>query len=322
VQLSVIEERHALRDPLPTAHGTITIRDCLVVTATAAGHSGSGEAAPLPGFGLETHTEARSQLRAWSTSGRQPTTPAAAAAVACAYDQLEAARHGTTLDGLLGGHAPITSPLAVQALVGSPDPGTVARMTAAAVADGHRAVKLKVAAADPARDIERVTAAAETLAGAALLRLDANQGWSLGRAEQVLSAVAHLGIDLVEEPTATLADFAPLGAAVGLDIAADEHLVDAAAAERIVEDRLSAALVLKPAVLGGPRSTHLLAQRARAAGLRCIVSSFIDGPVGLRAARDLALAVDPHGVHGVGTAGLFTDPFPADVVARGGSLHR
>lgn len=315
--------RHQLHlsSPLVTAHGTISVRDLVVVTAEDGGHHGSGEAAPLPGFGLETLEEARSQLASWADGGAFPTTPAAASAAHCALSQLHAAQEGTSLDGFLTGKPPATQPLAVQALVGASEPREVAVATAQAITAGHRAVKLKVAAGPAEQDIERVHAAHAELPAGGLLRLDANQGWTRTEAEGVLGSIAHLDVDLVEEPTADIEDFRPL-AGCGTRVAADEHLTDPRAVEAVIKDCLVDALVLKPAVLGGPQAAFDLAQLAKARGQQCIVSSFIDGPVGLRAVRDLALAIDPDGVHGIGTATLFADSFPPDVTPRRGALHR
>ncbi|MDG2112718.1 MAG: o-succinylbenzoate synthase [Actinomycetota bacterium] len=321
MRLNVETHRLHLLAPMPTAHGTITARDLVMVTAEEGAHSGAGEAAPLPGFGLESLGEATDQLRRWADSGTFPDTPAAAAAAHCALDQLRAAQRGTSLDGLLRDKQPSPGPLAIQALIADPEPDRVAQVTSAAIDAGHSAVKLKVAVAPVAVDIDRIHAAHAHLPSGTLLRLDANQGWTREEAEHVLDAVAHIGIDLIEEPTAELSDFGPL-AEHGVRVAADEHLVDPAAVVAVVEGRLAEVLVLKPATLGGPRATYDLARHAIDNGLSCIVSSFIDGPTGLRAARDLAIAVDPDGVHGVGTATLFSEPLPPDVTPRRGALHR
>jgi len=136
----------------------------------------------------------------------------------------------------------------------------------------------------------------------------------------VLCPVGHLDIEFIEEPTPPPADWAQISRTVGLRVAADEHLRDPAALNRLVEVGAIEVAVLKPAVLGGPHATYDLARRAAMRGVRSVVSTCICGPAGLRIARDTAVAADPRGVHGIGTATLFADPMPEDVTPAGGYL--
>jgi len=312
VRIEVTTQELELAAPLSTGHGVIERRQLTIVTVSDGDHVGRGEAAPLPGFGLESPAEAHAALRSWAEGGRQPSTPSARGAAACALHELELDRRGI---------ARPSGPLHVQALVGAPEPDGVAEACRSATRRRHRAVKLKVGALSPSDDIDRVIAARSSLSPDVLLRLDANQAWDLSTAQQVLTALDGVAIDLVEEPTPNPADWTTLEEATGLAIAADESLTDIDRSHELISSGRARAVLLKPAVLGGPRQTIELAERASEAGVRMIVSSFIDGPIGLRCTRDVALLAAPDEIHGIGTAELFVEDLPLDVTPIGGALH-
>ena len=338
MQVTLREFELALARPLLTAHGSITVRRGIEVRAGEDACVGAGEAAPLPGFGVETYDEALAALKRWAEypEGEPPSEPCAAAAVESALTQLDAEIEGVTLSTLLTEAAPKQRRIATHALVSDLDPEAAAQRAAHAAAAGHLAVKLKVAAPDhtgpggngtdgSARmsitdQSVRIAHVRRALPAGVALRLDANGGWDRSTAVKVLRPVGHLDIEFIEEPTPQPADWAQISRTVGLRVAADEHLRHADALDRLIEVGAIEVAVLKPAVLGGPHATYDLARRAAMRGVRSVVSSFICGPAGLRIARETAVAVDPRGVHGIGTASLFAEPMPEDVTPAGGYL--
>jgi len=335
VQVTLREFELALARPLQTAHGSITVRRGIEVRAGGDACVGVGEAAPLPGFGVETYDESLAALERWAEDpeGEPPSEPCAAAAVESALTQLDAEIEGVTLSALLAEAAPKQRRIATHALVSDLDPEAAAQRAAHAAATGHLAVKLKVAAhhhddsgGDGSATMSltdqsvRIAHVRRALPAGVALRLDANGGWDRSTAVKVLRPVGHLDIEFIEEPTPQPADWAQISRTVGIGVAADEHLRDVSALDRLIEVGAIEVAVLKPAVLGGPHAVYDLARRAAMRGVRSVVSSFICGPAGLRIARDTAVAVDPRGVHGIGTATLFADPMPEDVTPSDGYL--
>ena len=333
MQVTLREFELPLLQPLLTAHGPIAVRQGIEVRVGDNACVGTGEAAPLPGFGVETYDEALAALERWAKNpdGEPPREPCAAAAVESALTQLDAEIEGVTLSTLLAEHPPTKRRIATHALVSDLDPEAAAQRAAHAAAAGHLAVKLKVAAhahadgngsaaATIAEQSVRIAHVRHSLPAGVALRLDANGGWDRATAVKVLRPVGHLDIEFIEEPTPQAADWAQISRTVGLPVAADEHLRDADALDRLIAVGAIEVAVLKPAVLGGPHATYDLARRAAMRGVRSVVSSFICGPAGLRIARETAVAVDPHGVHGIGTATLFAEPLPEDVTPAGGYL--
>ncbi len=373
MKITLSEVELPLKAPLTTAHGTMSARRIIKVSATENDNAGHSEAAPLPGFGLETYEEALTQLQRWAKPGNQqdlPQTPVARAAAAGALANLDAAMESITLTELLAGSVagdqasassdPSVSPassgaspigpgassadepqrLAVQALVSASDPEAAGQQSAEAAAAGHLAVKLKVGAppgkagssptgvgSQPSSvrsEIIRIATVRHVLPAAVALRLDANGGWDLSTASKVLRAVAGLDIDFVETPTGRPADWAQLARRTGARIAADEHLSGPGAAEaldQLIEAGAIEVAVLKPATVGGPQAAFDLACRASVRGVSAVVSSFMCGTDGLRIARDVALAVAPNLVHGIGTGALYAQPLAADVMPDGGYLR-
>lgn len=303
-----------LRTPLVTAHGSTTERHVIEISVRDGTFCGYGEAAPLPGFGLESFQEAEAGLQNWVRDPEQlPASPAALSGAVTALEYLELQKEGICL--------PAAS-IAVQALVGASEASDVEAQVARAVASGYSAVKLKVATTKTSVDIDRIQVAAAVTNGETLLRLDANGGWSSDEALKVLTAVSDTEIELIEEPTRDPSEWREIGTRTGLKVGADEQLTDRLQIDRILELEAAQTFVLKPSVLGGPESTRQLASRAQDHNVRVLISSLLEGPIGLRTARDLAIELAPQEIHGLGTAALFIEDLPEDVSPVNGRIFR
>ena len=303
-----------LRTPLVTAHGSTTERHVIEISVRDGTFCGYGEAAPLPGFGLESFQDAEAGLQNWVRDPEQlPASPAALSGAVTALEYLQLQKEGIRL--------PAAS-IAVQALVGASEASDVEAQVARAVASGYSAVKLKVATTKTSVDIDRIQVAAAVTNGETLLRLDANGGWSPDEALKVLTAVSDTEIELIEEPTRDPSEWREISTRTGLKVGADEQLTDRLQIDRILELEAAQTFVLKPSVLGGPESTRQLASLAQDHNVRVLISSLLDGPIGLRTARDLAIELAPQEIHGLGTAALFIEDLPEDVSPINGRIFR
>ena len=297
-----------------TAHGTTTDRRIIEITAKQDGFVGYGEAAPLPSFGAETFEETQTALTEWSKNPDSlPDPPVARSGAAAALDHLHQAKSQTPLQ---------PGAVAVQALIGGLETASVERQISDAINDGYRAVKLKVAATDTASDIERIDLAISLSESQVLLRLDANGGWTKRQALAVLTSVEASRIALVEEPTSDPSNWGKIKEETGIRVAADEHLTDRQQIDRLIELEAAQTFVIKPSILGGPPATRVIAALAATNDIDIVISSFLDGPIALRTARDLALELAPEQIHGLGTAPLFVEDLPQDVQPINGHLHR
>ena len=154
---------------------------------------------------------------------------------------------------------------------------------------GLHHVKLKVGFDD---DIARVAAVREALGSEVSLRLDANGGWTLARAVEVLTAVAPLGIAAAEQPLPRDGDLAALRSAVPVPLMADESLVTLADAEALIADRAVDFFNVRVSKCGGLARSLAIAARAAAAGLDVQIGSQVGETAILAAAgRHLAAAL-------------------------------
>lgn len=178
---------------------------------------------------------------------------------------------------------------------------------AAALAAGQADVKVKVG---DARDVDRVAAVREAIGPHGRLRVDANGAWDVDTAIAAIAALARFGVELVEQPVASLEDLAEVRRRVRVPVAADECVRSLDDARRLASLAAADALVVKVQPLGGVAATLEIID---AAGVPAIVSSMYETSVGLAAGLALAAALDelPFAC-GLGTAGLFA----ADVVSE------
>ena len=314
--------RLALHAPLVTGGVSVRFRAGFLVALSADGITGWGEASPLPGWSRTSLLETEAALRRtldWLEAGGEAAlddlldglagAPHARAGVAGAWADLQARRAGQSLADRLGrDHGrEVAAAVMVNSLVAAPEPSEVEETARDAVSAGFSAVKLKVGAADPALDVERVRAARSGLGPAAELRLDANGAWDPTTAVDVLDRVQDCDIAYCEEPVAGIEAIAEVGQRSPVAMAADESIRVEADAVRALALGVGT-LIIKPQALGGPDVALSIASRALDAGASAVVTSFLDSAVGIAHALHVAAAVDAAAsrgrAHGLATASL------------------
>ena len=356
--------RLALRAPLVTGGMSIRYRAGFLVALSVDSITGWGEASPLPGWSrtslLETEAALRSALDGLDHRGAaglgtllaaMHDTPHARAGVAGAWADLQARRAGLRLAEHLvadpalapasevaanalaaapaartaAGRVPVE--VAVNALVAAPAPSEVERAAHEAVEAGFGTVKLKVGAAAPAVDVERVRVARAAMGTEAELRLDANGAWDEPTALDVLSRVRDCDVAYCEEPVAGIDAIAAVGERSPVPVAVDESIRSEADAVEALDAGVSA-LIVKPQALGGPDVALSIADRAQRAGASVTVTSFLDSAVGVAHALHVAAAVDATAfrigrAHGLATAALLAvDVAEAPPVVEGSMALR
>tara|TARA_B100000745_G_scaffold39168_3_gene23982 strand:+ start:2805 stop:3797 length:993 start_codon:yes stop_codon:yes gene_type:complete len=289
-------ERRLLRyhSPIVTAHGTVEDRWTVLLTLVDEdGNIGMGEAAPLAGFTSDTVEAAESALRGWAADetddGNPPASVTARAAIDSALLDLGARIAGTTVHRLLAPESP--DRLAVSALATGGSPAAIATSAAAAVAAGHATVKVKVGTHGIHGDVDRVSAVRSRIGPDVRLRLDANGAWGVGEALRHLDRLAAFDIEFVEEPVAGLDDLAEVRLSSPIPTAVDESARTVDDVSRAVEMGAADLVVLKPSAIGGPLEAARAAAIVRSAGLDVVVTSLMEGSVGIRAAAHLASAI-------------------------------
>lgn len=332
--------------PVRTAQGDFAERESVLLELRDAdGVPGFGEAAPWPGFGTETVAQSLATLQQvaallcegepepgeWpeGMAARVVSTPAAGAAVQGALWDLAARRAGRSLAEHLRAcicreHGLVLRRVPVSALLIALEPAALREEAARARAAGHRAVKIKLGAADLGADVARARAGREGLGAGVALRGDANGAWNEPQAREALTALAEFGFDYIEQPLAAdnVDGLARLRGHANVHIAADESVATEGGAARLLEARAVDVVVLKPAMLGGPARAIEIATRARQAGCRVVFSHAFESAVGARHVLHCAAAWgDRDAVHAVATAGLFESDVAQPIDCHGGMIE-
>lgn len=166
----------------------------------------------------------------------------------------------------------------------------LARRAGELQAQGFTAIKVKLRSRDAhefAREVAGLRDMRKVWPGE--LRLDPNGSWSLEEAREKLEVLAEFAPRYVEQPVAAEV-LLGLGRTAS-PWAADESLLIPGLAERLVEQGICAAFVLKPALLGGFSKALELGRSAKSAGIPAITTHALDGPVGVAAAVEFARAM-------------------------------
>jgi muconate cycloisomerase len=325
--VEVIPYALPLERPYVTASGTLERREMVLLRLrTEDGVVGLGEAVPLSLRGgatldrversLARLTKRLARLDVAAMASEQPLGPAvdalihvaagrrlpapAKAAVEMALFDLAGRISGRPLWGMLRGET--WAPVRCNATLAADSPRELAAESAAWRDRGYGTFKLKLGLGDEG---ERARAVRESVGPDARLRVDANGAWSADQAIAVLGDIEPLGIELVEQPVATLREMAKVAAATTIPIAADESVTSAKEANRAARSGACRLATVKLSKVGGigPAATI-------AAEVPVYLSSALDGPVGIAAAAHAAQALyrdheDPGLAHGLATQELF-----------------
>jgi O-succinylbenzoate synthase len=180
------------------------------------------------------------------------------------------------------------------ALVGFPDTRRDDVAVNALVADddfdphalaGYEAVKVKVRRPE---DLARVARVRDAIGRGVSLRVDVNGAWDVETAQIEIPKLARLGVELVEQPVATIEDLARVRRASTIAIAADECVRTVDDARRLRELAAADVVILKVQPLGGVRTALAVAEEA---GVPAIPTSMMETSVGLAAGVALACAL-------------------------------
>jgi o-succinylbenzoate synthase len=312
-----------LRDPWPSADGDVKERrGWILALEDDLGRVGLGDAAPFPGFGLETHASAGAGLRLVLPRlvglGRDgyagaiadlpalapvAATPTARAAIDCALHDLIAQGHGISLARYLGGASTLRE-VPVNVTIPRVPPDRAAEIAVRAVSSGIRTLKVKVGGANPREDEARLQALRDAVGPEIKIRVDANQAWTPDEAIESLRSLGRFDLEYAEQPVSAgdLEGLARVRRDGSVRIAADESVRDTRSAEMVVYRSAADILILKPMALGGLREARSVQNVAADAGLMVVVTSLVESAIGRAVALHFAASLGETAfAHGVAT---------------------
>ena len=199
----------------------------------------------------------------------------------CLHD-LAGQRLGLALPELLGTPRRIPP---TDFTIGIDAPQVVAQRAAAA--SRFPALKIKLGGPDDLPTLEGVRAVYE-----GPIRVDANTGWTLPGALQLVPALVGLGVELIEQPFPAHhhADLRALQADCPLPVVADESAVTADDLEALVG--VVAGVNVKLAKVGGVGPARRMIESARGLGFRVFLGCMEETSVGIAASAAVAGLVD------------------------------
>jgi o-succinylbenzoate synthase len=328
------------RQPYVTARGSLDRREMVLLRLRSEeGIVGLGEAVPLSlrgGTALVTvarELEALTALDELSEADVEAAAPTLSAPARCAAltalldlrsRRNEEARLSLPPDsGRKDNHPPAGEPggIPCNATLVAGEPTAVAAEAVRWAADGFTTFKLKLGTG---HDVAQVRAVREAVGPAARIRIDANTAWGVETAAAVLGELEPLGIELAEQPVATLAEMRALAGVTSIPLAADESVESCEGAERAAALGACRFTGIKLSKVGGPEEAMAIADV-----LPSYLSSALDGPVGIAAAAQVArtVAESEHPerldlAHGLATQRLFAATIAAvECELRDGELH-
>lgn len=244
----ILERAHVVALPMAVRFRGVDTREALLID----GPAGWGEFSPFPEYGAE-------ESAAWLAAG------------------IEAAWSGFP--------EPLRGTVEVNATIPAVDAAQVPEILDRY--PGCRTVKVKVAEAGQtlADDIARVDAVREARPGA-VIRVDANRGWTV---DQALEAARALGpLDYLEQPCHSVEELAEvrarlMRAGLFVRVAADESIRRTDDPYLVAEKRAADVAVVKVAPLGGVRRLLEISRHLREHQMDVTVASALDTAVGMNA---------------------------------------
>ena len=326
--MNIIEvniEKHTLRykKPISTSHGSITERSVILLgLKDEKGTWGYGESSPLKGFSNENISDVEKILAEWGkTKNEQLLTGSltAKAAVDCAFLDLKAKNTGLPLHKFMNSKSLKEFP--VSQLILGENPEELASNALKATEAGYKTLKIKVGTSSEEIDYERLKAVREIVGQEIAIRIDANGGWDTNQAINILGRLIPFAIEFVEEPTRGLDNLATVQKNVTQKIAIDESFQDVENIDQIKDDQIADILIVKPSAIGGIKFASQLIDRAKSLELEVVVTSLLDGAIGVAAAAHLTSAhnlLSP--APGLGTSALLSNDLAESIPIKNGNM--
>lgn len=307
------------KKPFVTGSHTFKTRTGIVLELQDDELTALGEAAPLPGFSLESLEDVSAQLRKYASAienllrddltletlqvfhRKNEIYPSLQFALdTLAVDYLSQKAGIPAQDFLFEDPA---STLQANAVVSIEEENKTIRQVSEYVDQGYTTIKIKVG-----KDFEnelRILRKVRSSYPKIVLRLDANRAWEPDEAVENLYALEHLDIEYCEEPLAkvTIQNLKNLHKSVSIPLALDESILDVNHIDSIMP--FVSAIVLKPMVLGSLSKLFATNRLANSHNNKVIYTTSLESGIGRTMTVILASGLGSRGsAHGLSTGSL------------------
>jgi o-succinylbenzoate synthase len=298
-----------LKTPFKTALRTVNeIKDVVIMVETDTGHVGYGEApatAAITGDTLGSIVETIRNVMKPLLIGRDISNlneitemiqscivknyNAKAAMEIAVYD-LFAQLYNAPLYKILGGGEPS---LQTDITISVDYIDKMVEDSLKAVDLGFETLKIKVGK-DIGLDIERIKAVYSAVKDKALLRLDANQGWTAKEAVNALRSLEDSGVilELIEQPVRAddLEGMKYITESVITPVMADESIFGPREVIELIQMRAADIINIKLMKAGGISNAIRIADIAATYGMECMIGCMIESSISVSAAAHVAVA--------------------------------
>ena len=165
--------------------------------------------------------------------------------------------------------------------------------TLSAIDLGFETLKIKVGK-DPAVDIERIKAIYAAVNERALIRLDANQGWTPKQTVSVMRALEDSGVrlELLEQPVRgdDIEGMKYVTERIHTPVMADESSFGPKEAIELIRERAADIINIKLMKTGGISNAIKIADIAGMYGVNCMIGCMLESSIGVAAAAHIAVA--------------------------------
>lgn len=276
-----------------------------IIVRDEEGVSGCGEAAPLPGFSIESLRDVREQLiRLRDEETEEELLPSVSFALEMAMLDLAKNQRDIPMRCLIS--EDYQERVFVNRLLMADDPEVRGKAQDFFNQDS-KVVKIKVGRQSVAKDAKVIQEICKRADQEILLRIDPNGRWSLKEALEFSDLCRDLPIEYIEDPVKDLKDLHEFGVSSGIETA-----VDGLYRENPFSDFSKIAgvstVVIKPTLVGGFEVTKQMARSLDALGLQVVISSSFETSAGILALGNLAASICGEGVAvGLDTFSYFAD---------------
>ena len=215
--------------------------------------------------------------------------PSAKAAIDIALHDIIGKTAETPLFKLLGG---FREAVLTDLTLGIKKPEEMAEDAIRAVSQGFKTLKVKVGV-DPEEDFERIRGIREAVGSDIAIRIDANQGWTVSQAIEILKRLQRFDIEFAEQPIVAedIKGLAEIRKNSSIPVMADESVHNPKDALNLIRQDAVDLINIKLMKSGGIHKAWKIAAVAEAAGVPCMIGCMGESTIGITAGVQLAAAI-------------------------------
>jgi len=156
----------------------------------------------------------------------------------------------------------------------------------------RKVIQLKLGIGSPEEDIQQVSAALSEMTKRQMLLADANGGWSVGTACEIISCFNDPRV-VWEEACPVYGENVEVARRTGQPVMADQCVKEAGLAKQAVDDQLMSSLCIKPAFLGGLTVARDVRDYCVSSGMKMRIDGPWCGDIATAAILHLAVGAPP-----------------------------